>query len=212
MGKTIDLTGQRFGQLLVIQRVENHIRPNGKHESQWLCRCECGVIKNIEGRKLRAGRSKSCGCRQSHKTFGRQTHGLSGTRLYLIWTNMKQRCLNENDSDFHRYGGRGITIYDRWTQDFEVFYNWAITNGYREDLSIDRIDNDMGYFPDNCRWVSKKVQNSNKSNNIFITISGQTKTLSDWCRQYNCEYDTVRSRIRIGWSVEEALGLIARQK
>lgn len=161
MGKFIDLTGQRFGRLEVIAQADN----NEAGLTCWVCKCDCGNTKIICGKSLRKGHSKSCGCWKKElltEVKPAKTHGLYGTRLSRIWRNMKNRCYNPNDPNYKFYGSRGITVCAEWLNDFQAFYDWAISHGYRDDLSIDRIDNDKGYSPDNCRWVTMKVQATNR--------------------------------------------------
>jgi len=156
-----DLTNKTYGKLSVIKRVENN-----KHgKSQWLCKCECGGTKIVSGRGLNSGDTRSCGCLRRNSGF---KHGLRFTRQYRILQNMKSRCYNPKATKYINYGGRGIKICDEWLDEekgIENFYNWSIENGYSDDLSIDRIDNDGDYEPDNCRWVTYKEQNLNKRNN-----------------------------------------------
>ena len=139
-----DLTGRRFGKLVVLERAEDDINRN----RMWLCQCDCGNRKIIGGRHLTSGRTKSCGCDQH--THCNLRHGQRHTRLYTTWSDMKYRCDNPHATGFENYGGRGIAMCDEW-RDFENFYDWAMNNGYRDDLTIDRINNDGDYTPDNCR-------------------------------------------------------------
>lgn len=164
MGKLVDIIGQRFGRLTVIARQgrDNH------YQATWLCLCDCGKECVCRGHDLRRGRTKSCGCLCIDDAKIRFiTHGKRRTRLYEVWYGMKMRCYNPKNSHYHRYGGRGITVCDEWLNDFQAFYNWAMANGYNENApygqcTIDRIDNNKGYSPDNCRWVDMKVQRQNQ--------------------------------------------------
>lgn len=160
-----DLTGQRFGRLVVLERAEN----NRYGKTRWKCRCDCGNERVIEGNSLRMGTTKSCGCLhiEGLRTF-KTTHGKEKSRLYSVWKGIKSRCVNPNHHAYKRYGGRGITICKEWRHNFQAFYDWAMANGYDENApkgqcTIDRIDNDKGYSPDNCRWVDMKVQRHNRS-------------------------------------------------
>lgn len=162
-----DLTGQRFGRLVVIGRAGS----DKSNHALWKCRCDCGEIRVVCSGNLLRGMTESCGCFKVDRLKKRNiVHGKRQSRLYGIWINMKKRCSNPIVHNYHRYGGRGITVCDEWMHDFQAFYNWAMENGYDEDApkgqcTIDRIDNDKGYSPDNCRWVDAKTQNNNKSNN-----------------------------------------------
>lgn len=160
MATLIDITGQRFGRLLVIQKAEPRKGYNG---AMWKCVCDCGKTTIVNGQNLKSGNTTSCGCYGiERKTNTPKTHGKSGTRLHRIWKAMHSRCYNKNFHAYNHYGGRGITICDEWLHDFQAFHDWAIVNGYKDNLSIDRIDNDKGYSPDNCRWVTMEEQNKNK--------------------------------------------------
>ena len=131
---------------------------------------------------------------------------MGNSRLNRIYKAMKNRCYNQNDREYKNYGGRGITVCDEWKNNSNSFYEWALNHGYRDDLTIDRIDNSKGYFAENCRWVSIKVQNNNKTNNHYITYKGKTQSLADWCNELHLNYNAVRSRINIyNWDVEKAL-------
>lgn len=154
-----DITGQRFGRLFVVKMVDDRTKCG---EIKYLCKCECGNEKIIVGTSLKNGSSKSCGCILSEETSRRsRTHGQSNTRLYRIWHGMLDRCNNHNRHEYKYYGGRGITVCPEWMK-FEPFYEWSISHGYSDDLTIDRIDNDGNYEPNNCRWVTMQVQTRNR--------------------------------------------------
>ena len=166
MPKLKNLTGQRFGRLSVIRREGSD--PHGF--ATWFCECDCGNQSIVSGSDLTKSHTKSCGCLRNELSRERCTkHGKNGTRLYEVWKSMNQRCSNEANAGYRRYGGRGIAVCEDWQNDFQAFYNWAIAHGYDETAprgkcSIDRIDNDKGYSPDNCRWVDMKTQINNRSN------------------------------------------------
>lgn len=132
-------------------------------------------------------------------------HGCRHTRLFSVWANIKSRCFNENASHYNRYGARGIVICEEWRNNFKAFYDWAMVNGYTDELTIDRIDNNGNYCPENCRWVTVKEQSRNKSTNHLFTVFGITKSLIEWCEKYHIHYKTVRDRLKRGWDIERAL-------
>lgn len=141
------------------------------------------------------------------KPFGNKNHFIHGLRkhpLYGVWANMKTRCENPNDKHYSRWGGRGIRVCEEW-HDFKRFYDWAISNGYSEGLTIDRIDNNGNYEPSNCRWVTVLEQNQNKRNVILLTHNGETKTCAEWSRMFGLSKNTVYSRFHKGWTVEQCL-------
>ena len=206
MARTIDLTGQRFGRLIVLERVGT----SKSGRIKWLCQCDCGKSATTTGTNLRTGVTKSCGCYMIECETTRikeicTTHGKSHTRLYRTWKNMKQRCYNPNNTYYHRYGGRGITICAEWKQDFKAFYDWAMSNGYTDELTIDRIDVNGNYEPSNCRWVTKEIQNKNTRRNINITYKGETHNVREWSSILNININTLYDRLRRGWSGEKTL-------
>lgn len=210
MGKRIDLTGQRFGRLVVVRYAG---RSRGK-KNLWLCKCDCGNEKIVSVDKLHSGNTKSCGClqREVHRRC-RMTHGKSDTKLYLVWREMITRTENQNAERYGIYGGRGISICGEWRNDFQSFYDWAIQNGYKEGLTIDRIDVNGNYEPDNCHWITPYEQSRNLRKNVRITYSGKTMILKDWAKEIGIDYHTLWHRIRkSGWSVKEALETPVRER
>lgn len=178
MAQKHDLTNQKFGRLTALYTV-----PNNTHRTRWHCVCDCGNTKDVLQQNLLNGHVKSCGCFLSerngeriteyNRTIGREMHGETKTRLYRIWISIKTRCFYENSDSYKNYGGRGITICQEWVESFESFRSWAMSNGYSDKLTIDRIDVDGDYCPDNCRWVSMSVQEFNKRT-LQRNTSGRT--------------------------------------
>ncbi|MBR5273592.1 MAG: hypothetical protein IKU25_09440 [Clostridia bacterium] len=206
MSKFKDLTGKKFALLTVISRAES--RSNGT--PYWNCVCDCGGKAIVSGNNLKFGGVKSCGC-LLHKKH--DTHHLSGTKLYYIWRGMLVRCYDENSNAYKYYGARGISVCEKWKNDFLSFYNWSISNGYKEGLTIDRTNNGLGYSPENCRWVDCKVQANNRAFCKKIEYNGEIKTLMQWCEELNLNYKRVHSRLyRLGWSFEDAISIPVKTK
>lgn len=207
-----DLTGKRFGRLTVIEKVKSKTNPCGSKSTMWKCICDCGNIVNVRTRLLTTSATKSCGCLNSELTSKRmKTHGFSNTHLYSILARMKARCENSHNNEYKNYGARGIKVCDEWSGDngFENFAKWAYENGYdesksRTEQSIDRIDVNGDYCPENCRWATMTEQQNNRRNNLYIEYNGETKTLSEWCRELSIPYNRTLNRIYKGWSVKEA--------
>lgn len=204
MGAFVDLSGRRFTRLTVLRRVENRGR-----DTMWLCRCDCGSEFRVSASHLKSGHTKSCGCyrtdviiQQGHENA---THGMKCTKLYRIWSGIKDRCLNPDSVKYADYGGRGIAVCEEWRHSFVAFQNWAISAGYRDGLSIDREDNDGPYSPVNCRWVGRVVQANNKRSNRLLSFDGRTQTLTQWAADVGILPSTLRERLCRGWSVEKAL-------
>lgn len=192
-----DLTGQRFGRLVVIGIDDRNTR-----KTYYNCQCDCGKVKSVRSDNLIAGRIQSCGCMKREQDRENLTanhkHKMSHTRIYKCWQHMKRRCYSPQDKRYNHYGGRGITVCDEWRDDFNAFYKWAIENGYSDDLTIDRIDNDKGYSPDNCRWADTTTQSRNRSCTIKITIGYSTRNLSEWCEIFDLDYKTIAARYHEG--------------
>ena len=177
-----------------------------------LCECDCGKVTKVRIEHLKSGHTKSCGCYQKKQTSkAKRTHGREPKRLYSIWSNMKTRCYNKNTECYSGYGGRGITVCDEWKK-FEAFRDWALSNGYSDDLTIDRIDNDGNYEPSNCRWATDDEQRNNTRRNHFLEYQGKRLTIKQWSLIVGISDKTIRDRInRYGWTTEEALGFCQRK-
>lgn len=202
----IDITGRKFGKLSVIERCGT------KHgQIVWLCKCDCGNEKIVSGHNLRSGRTKSCGCliHDANATRNKRhtKHNCCKTSLYKLWNSMKTRCNNKSVHNYRNYGGRGVTVCDEWNTDFVRFKEWAEKNGYKDGLTLDRIDVNGNYEPSNCRWVTVKQQENNRRNNHYLTIEGVTKTLTEWCELYKAHPSTVINRLNTGCTPKEALTL-----
>lgn len=205
MGDTLkDLTGKVFGNWTVIRRGRNI----GKQVA-WICKCSCGITRLVQGTSLKTGKSTSCGCKSiglNHKT-----HGESKTRLFNIWVLMRQRCNNPHNRAYKFYGEKGVLVCREWNK-FEPFRDWALSHGYKEGLSIDRIDVNGNYEPSNCRWIPQKEQTKNMTRNINVTINGKTQCLSEWVKHFDLPYNTVYNRIKhYGWTPEKALSTPIRK-
>ena len=205
--KAIDLTGRKLGKLTVLSKDNNYIAPCGKIITQWKCKCDCGNEVVVTRNNLINGNSKSCGCSRRDNPSALK-HGKSRERLYNTWQHIISRCCYKQNKQYNDYGGRGITVCAEWIGErgLENFINWAMQNGYAENLTIDRIDNNKGYSPDNCRWADKKTQNNNKRSNHLITYNGETHTMAEWAVIKNINYNTLKHRINTyHWNIEKAL-------
>lgn len=204
MGKPAkDLTGERFGSLVILRRD----RTIG-HSVRWACRCDCGKETSVYGQNLRSVRRpiRSCGC-GAHPV----RHGMTETRLYQTWASMFARCRYGNHRARKYYADRGITVCTAW-RSFETFRDWALANGYRNDLTLDRINNDEGYSPGNCRFIPAAEQNRNKANHRMLMHSGETLALYQWSARTGIRLATLHNRLSRGWSVERALTTPARRQ
>lgn len=168
----------------------------------WECQCICGTVRFVYQTSLDSGKSRGCG---SHKRMNLKTHGLCGTKLYMIWALMKQRCGNPKNPNYHHYGGRNIKVCEEWEKDYVPFYNWSMSHGYKEGLSIDRINVNGDYTPDNCRWTDWETQSNNKRDNVFMEYNGERHTLSEWSKASGIDYQKVRHRFAIGYPPEIVL-------
>ena len=188
MPKFKDLTGEKFGNLTVIRRL-NYCQTGLTY--LWECKCECGKITIVRGGNLRTGHTISCGCKK-----GLIKHNKWDTRLYRIYTNMKQRCNNPKNVWYKNYGARGIKICDSWQNDFMSFYNWSINNGYSDELSFDRIDVNGNYEPANCRWATRRTQQNNMRRNRYLTYNDETHTQAEWEHILKLPHNYIHSRLR----------------
>lgn len=204
--KKLNLIGKRFGKLMVIEEAPPFYGSNGKRKrTMWLCQCDCGGRTIVRGENLTTGNTKSCGCYQRLQTSkSTLRHGACKTRLYTIWSNMKERCYTKNNDSYINYGGRGIIMCDEWL-DFENFRSWALKNGYADNLSIDRINVDGDYEPNNCRWANFYDQARNKRNNRILELDGESHCLSEWAEIVGLPYGTLMSRLSYGWAVKDVL-------
>jgi len=205
MAKEVDLIGQRHGKLTCVEYLGLQKRPDGRNNKIWRCVCDCGNEKILTTHLF--NKDMSCGClvgEKAHNSFykGRNRY------LYGVLFKMRERCYKTDSMYYYNYGGRGIRICDEWQglDGIENFQRWALSHGYKTGLTIDRIDNNKDYSPDNCRWVDMKTQSNNKRNNVYIEMNGKTQTLAQWCEEYNVPYSRVRIRLQVmGWSLQDAL-------
>lgn len=202
--KRIDVNeyiGNKYGRLTVVEYL-GVINGNSKV----LCRCECGNERSVRVAELKNGHTKSCGCFQKEVASTRiKRHGEAKTRLYRIWTKIKDRCYNERNDRYESYGGRNITVCDEWRNNYESFRNWALNNGYKDGLSIDRIDVNGNYEPSNCRWATVAEQNRNKRNNHYLTYKGETLPIVGWAERTGIKPSTLYARLDYGWDVGRAI-------
>lgn len=190
-----NLVGKKFNMLVVVDLEQSN-------PVVWKCRCDCGNYTYVRTSNLKRGLVKSCGCLQQR---GNPVHNLSNSRLYRIRAKIIRRCFCEDDPAYPRYGGRGITMCQEWRDSVESFVNWAYENGYRDDLTIDRIDNNGNYTPENCRWATSVEQANNTRRNRVFTYNGKTQNLKQWCDELGLNYSRIHSRLTRGWDFEKAI-------
>jgi len=193
---TKDLTGQRFGKLVVIGK------DTTKPKNYWIVKCDCGNTKSVFRGHLTAHRIDNCGC----MTFERRsrinkTHGETKIRLFKIWNGMMNRCNNKNNRSYKKYGGRGIVVCEEWHK-YINFRDWSLSHGYNDNLSIDRIDVNGNYCPENCRWATTKQQANNRRNTRYFTYNNETHTISEWAEILNINPEALQTRIKNKWSME----------
>lgn len=195
-----ELTGQRFGRLVVIERIGSRCG-----NALWKCRCNCGNIFETITSCLLSGSTKSCGCLKNDVIKEvHTTHGMTHARIYHTWQGMHQRCNNSKLIGYKNYGGRGICVCKEWSE-FIPFYNWAMKNGYNEALTIDRIDNSKGYSPFNCKFSTVKEQSNNRRSNVWYEYKGEKKSMTQWSDIYGMPYHRLLCRLRNGWTIEKSL-------
>ena len=199
-----NLIGKRFGRLVVISRA-----PNGRNwHTRWNCICDCGNQCIVSASHLKNGHTQSCGCLNREITATRnkenRKYEYCNHRIYDCWKDMIKRCTQKNRHNAKNYILKGITVCEEW-YDFECFQEWALNNGYADDLTLDRIDNSKNYCPENCRWATLKQQANNTSRNRIIEYKGRKQTLAQWCDELGLKYKTIENRInRYKWSIERA--------
>lgn len=191
-----DIVGKRFGKLIVVKYLYHIYDKSGYKKRVYLCKCDCGKEKKVFRHKLflKIKPIRSCGCMQRHPK-----HNLSLSRIYKIYNGIRKRCFNKNAHNYKTYGGRGITMCKEWKDNFMSFYNWAINNGYKDNLTIDRINNDGNYEPNNCRWATRIEQNENRSNKIRIKYNNKYYSLKELSKILNINLNTIRNRYYKGF-------------
>jgi hypothetical protein len=198
MSAFIDMTGYRFGSLQVVERSGYRHTPGGQRQIVWRCRCECGNEIKRPGCWLRHGSYASCGCKRGELVTARKTkhgHAKKGSysKTYMIWESMRARCANANNKRYLRYGGRGISVCDRWN-DFSLFLEDM--GEAPKGLSIERIDNNLGYSPQNCKWASHADQCRNKTVNVFVVVDGIKICISDACRVFRVHFSSIHRKMK----------------
>jgi len=212
IGKFQSLVGQRFGRLVVLERVGTYVQPCGSKSPTYRCKCDCGNETVVPARNLRSGNTQSCGCKK-HPEYYRHSE-----RLYGVYRCILDRCRNPNNENYKYYGGRGIDICEEWKKDYAYFREWAYENGYSENdnnrftCTIDRIDVNGNYCPENCRWVSSKEQGMNRRNNVRFEIDGVLYSYKELSEIYNINERTLRGRIHDGWSIDKAISTPVRRQ
>lgn len=195
MGRFHNLTGQRFGRLTVIERAADKVT-GSKPKVMWRCKCDCGKEVIVWSSSLVQGTTVSCGCKTKKHGFAHKE------RLYETWKNMRRRCLDPKNKRYAQYGGRGITVCPEWG-DYATFREWAMASGYKDDLTIDRIDVDGNYCPENCRWANAEVQANNVSRNRMLSYGGKSMTMAQWARKLKVTYSALNHRVQKGQNMEE---------
>lgn len=206
--KTESMVGKEYGFLTVL-KIDHWKQIKTGKRAYVRCKCRCGNEIVVCAYALTQGGTKSCGCYSKTRTSALfKTHGLSNTRIYRIFHDMHRRCEDESRDSYSIYGARGITVCPEWSgkDGFIRFYEWSMENGYEDRLSIDRIDSNGNYSPDNCRWADDITQANNTRCNKHITCAGETHTIAEWGRITGIKSSNISERLHYGWSIEEALG------
>ena len=207
-----DITGQKYGRLTAIKYVYTKNK-----KAYWLCKCDCGNEVIIAYSSLKSKNTKSCGCLKheyAKKYYSNlnKTHGMTETNLYKKWLGIKTRCYNKGVHGYKNYGGRGIKVCDEWLHSFENFYDWAIYHGYSDGLTLERIDTNGNYEPDNCKWITNLEQQNNKRNNRYIQYGAEKHTIAEWSRLTGINKNTLRDRLNNNWNIEEILEIKQHKK
>ena len=219
----LNLLGKQFGRLTVIERTDDYVSPKGVHASRWLCKCSCekNTIKAVTTGCLTSGNTKSCGClcADTIKKFSTK-HKQSKKRLYDVFYDMKGRCYSKKFKGYNSYGGRGIKVCNEWLNDFMAFHDWAYANGYKEEVlpngrnkwTLDRINVNGDYCPENCRWITVQEQAFNRRENRLITYNGKTQTITEWSKELKIHRNTLYNRINSNYSIEKAFTTPVKEK
>lgn len=205
-----DWTNQRFGKLVVVK----YLYTNKRRKAVWLCKCDCGNYTEQPSERLVTGNTRSCGCLHieatkknirkaiEHNTINKTVEERD---IYKKFQQMKKRCYSPKCKAYNNYGGRGIDICSEWLNDYRTFIEWSLNNGYQKGLSIDRIDNNKGYYPENCRWVNNLTQQNNKRNNRYLEFEGEKYTIAEWSRIKNIPAPTISDRLRRKYTIDKVL-------
>ena len=196
-----NLIGKKFNKLTVLKLGDKE--KNG--HIHLICKCDCGEIKSIRKTKVINGETKSCGCYQGWNLKKYTKHGYAKHPLYTVYKNMMSRCYDPKNDNYKNYGARGIQVCEEWRNNIDSFFNWAETNGYEKNLTIDRINNSKGYYPENCKWSTPREQANNRRTNHYETYKNEKHTIAEWSRILDIDPDLLYSRLSKGWSFERAI-------
>lgn len=202
MQRLIDLTGKKFGRLVVIKEIKKRSK-SGK--VLWKCLCDCGNYSVVRSYDLKSGGTKSCGCYNLDRIT---THGMSKHKCFKTWDGMMRRCYSEKHMAYYNYGGRGISVVIEWRESPKIFIEWLINNGWKKGLEIDRIDNNGNYSPENCRIVTTIENHNNTRCNRRFIACGENLTVSEASRKYKIRYSTIMERLKRGWTGNRAVSAV----